>query len=70
MHNVLTVRAGAAEHLWLLVRPTPGHSFDLPRYFGDGHQTYLLVELRRLRDGGEVAAAARCFAAPRHREAA
>ncbi|WP_329524917.1 hypothetical protein [Streptomyces sp. NBC_01462] len=64
-------RPGATEkHLWLLLWPVPGHSFDLPHEFTDGHRTYPLVELRRLRDGDEVERTARYFAGSRYAESA
>ncbi|MFG2476214.1 hypothetical protein [Streptomyces fagopyri] len=58
------------EHPWLLLWPVPGLSFDLPHDFTDGHRTYPLVELRRLRDGDEVERAARYFAGSRYAEPA
>ncbi|MFE2134149.1 hypothetical protein ACFW9X_13255 [Streptomyces sp. NPDC059466] len=62
---------GATEkHLWLLLWPVPGHSFDLPHEFADGHPTYPLVELRRLRDSDEVERTARYFAGSRYAETA
>ncbi len=58
------------EHLWLLLWPVPGQSFALPRELTGGHQTYPLVELRRLREEGEVESAARYFAGSRYAEPA
>ncbi|MGW3631247.1 hypothetical protein ACWD7F_13945 [Streptomyces sp. NPDC005122] len=58
------------KHLWLLLWPVPGHSFDLPHDISDGHQTYPLVELSRLRDSDEVERAARYFAGSRYAESA
>ncbi|MFE4175742.1 hypothetical protein ACFRR7_27500 [Streptomyces sp. NPDC056909] len=64
-------RPGTMEkHPWLLLWPVPGHSFVLPRDMVDGHQTYPLVELRRLRDGDEVEAVTRYFAGSRYAEPA
>ncbi|MER5407590.1 hypothetical protein [Streptomyces sp. NPDC002769] len=64
-------RPGVTEkHPWLLLWPVPGHSFDLPHDIADGHRTYPLVELRRLRDSDEVERAARCFAGSRYAEPA
>ncbi|WP_037913508.1 hypothetical protein [Actinacidiphila yeochonensis] len=64
-------KPGAVDkHLWLLVWLAPGHTLDLPHEIADGHRTYPLVEVRRLRDGGEVEAAARYFAGSRYVEPA
>lgn len=64
-------KPGAIEsHLWLLLWPMPGHNFDLPHDITDGHRTYPLVELRRLRDSDEVEPTARYFAGSRYAEPA
>ncbi|MCZ4126020.1 hypothetical protein [Streptomyces sp. H39-S7] len=58
--------AAAGPH-WLIVWPVPGERFSLPRTdLVDGHETYALVELRRLRDEAEVEPVARHFAGFRY----
>ncbi|MFJ1584593.1 hypothetical protein ACIOC1_14875 [Streptomyces sp. NPDC088197] len=59
------------RHLWLLVWPVPGERFALPRtHVVDGHETYALVAVRRLREPGEVEPVVRHFACRRYAEPA
>lgn len=57
----------AAGPRWLIVWPVPGGRFSLPRTdLVDGHETYALVELRRLRDQAEVEPVTRHYAGFRY----
>ncbi|MFC4035973.1 hypothetical protein ACFO3J_31585 [Streptomyces polygonati] len=75
-HQVAAVTVGPRpgttdKHPWLLLWPVPGERFSLPRTdLVDGHETYALVRLRRLRDGDQVEAVTREFAGPRYAEPA
>ncbi|MEW2521374.1 hypothetical protein [Actinacidiphila alni] len=61
--------SGTGGRPWLLVWPVPGESFPLPRTdVVDGHETYALVELRRLRDPADVEPVTRHFAGRRYAE--